>query len=90
MLYYARPRAALAERGVASGQLLFEGERSGNLYAGTARIFATPPCGEFTYRVEGPVSADQRTVTMYGRAPRVNGGCEITGFRDDTLVFTFE
>lgn len=90
MLYYARPRAALAERGVASGQLLFEGERSGNLYAGTARIFATPPCGEFTYRVEGPVSADQRTVTMYGRAPRVNGGCEITGFRDDTLVFTLE
>jgi hypothetical protein len=88
--HYARPRAALAERGVAPGQLLFEGERSGNLYSGTARIFATPPCGEFTYRVEGPVSADQRTVTMYGRAPRVNSRCEVTGYRDDTLVFTLE
>ncbi len=90
MFYYARPRAALEERGVTSGQLLFEGERSGNIYAGTARIFATPPCGEFTYKVEGPVSADQRTVTMYGRAPRVNSNCEITGYRDDTLVFTLE
>ena len=90
MFYYAHPRPALSERGVASGQLLFEGERNGNHYAGTARIFATPPCGEFTYRVEGPVSADQRTVTMYGRAPRVNSRCEVTGYRDDTLVFTLE
>jgi hypothetical protein len=90
LLYYATPRAALAERGVAPGTLLFEGERNGSRYEGTARIFARPPCGEFTYPVEGPVSDDQRSVTMFGRAPRVNERCEITGFRDDTLVFTLE
>jgi hypothetical protein len=88
--HYAAPRAALAERGVSQGRLLFEGERIGNRYTGTARIFATTACGEFTYPVEGPVSADQRRVTMYGRAPRVNNRCEITGYRDDTLVFTLE
>jgi hypothetical protein len=90
MLYYAAPRLALVERGVTPGRLLFEGERVGNRYVGTARIFAATPCGEYTYRVEGPVSADQRTITMYGRAPRVNDRCEVTGYRDDTLVFSLE
>jgi hypothetical protein len=90
LFYYAAPRAALVERGVTSGQLLFEGERIGNRYAGTARIFSTAPCGQFTYRVEGPISGDQRSVTMFGRAPRVNSRCEVIGYRDDMLVFTLE
>ena len=88
--YYAAPRAALVERGVQAGTLLFEGERRGNTYVGEARIFARPPCGEFTYPVEGPVSSDQRSVTMFGRAPRVNERCQVTSYRDDTLVFTLE
>lgn len=88
--YYATPRAALVERGVQAGTLLFEGARRGNMYIGEARIFARPPCGEFTYAVEGPVSSDQRSVTMFGRAPRVNERCQVTSYRDDTLVFTLE
>ena len=88
--YYAAPRAALVERGVQAGTLLFEGERRGNTYVGEARIFARPPCGEFTYAVEGPVSSDQRSVTMFGRAPRVNERCQVTSYRDDTLIFTLE
>lgn len=88
--YYAAPRAALVERGVQAGTLLFEGERRGNTYVGEARIFARPPCGEFTYPVEGPVSSDQRSVTMFGRAPRVNERCQVTSYRDDTLIFTLE
>jgi len=61
LFYYAEPRAALVERGVQPGTLLFEGERRGNRYIGEARIFARPPSGEFTYPVEGPVAGDQRS-----------------------------
>lgn len=90
LFYDATPRAARVERGVTSGRLLFEGERIGNRYAGPARIFATTPCGEFTYGVEGPISSDQRGVTMVGCAPRVNSRCNVTGYRDDTLVFSLD
>jgi hypothetical protein len=88
--YYVAPRAALAERGVAPATLLFDGERLGNRYEGQARIFAAPPCGVFTYTVTGSVAADQRSVTMNGWAPRIGNRCEITGYRDDTLLFTLE
>lgn len=88
--HYVVPRSALAKRGVTPGALLFDGVRVGNRYEGEARIFATPNCGVFTYRVAGPVGADQRSVTMFGRAPRVSKSCEITGYRDDTLVFSLE
>ena len=88
--HYVVPRAALVERGVTPGTLLFDGERIDFHYEGVARIFAAPPCGAFTYPVAGPVAADHRTVTMYGRAPRVNSRCEITGYREDTLVFTLD
>jgi len=87
---YLRPRAALAQRGVVSGTLLFEGRRIQSTYEGTARIFGMPPCGAFPYAVRGPVSGDQRQVTLYGRAPRLNERCEVIGHRDDTLVFTLE
>lgn len=90
LFYYAEPRAVLVERGVQRGTLLFEGERRGNRYVGEARIFARLPCGEFTYPVEGPVAGDQRSVTMFGQAPRVNERCQVTSYRDDTLVFTLE
>jgi len=86
--HYVDPRSALVERGVVLGTLLFEGERIGNRYDGLARIFASPPCGTFTYRVSGPVSPDQRSVAMYGRAPVVNSRCEIVEYRDDILNFT--
>jgi hypothetical protein len=88
--YYVTPRKALLERGVFPGLLLFEGQRTGDRYVGTARIFAAPPCGEFPYQVEGPVSSDQETVTMSGNAPRVNDRCEIIGYRPDTLLFTLD
>lgn len=88
--YYVVPRAALAERGVTPATLLFDGERLGHRYEGEARIFAAPPCGVFTYAVTGSVASDQRSVTMRGLAPRIGNRCEVTGYREDTLVFTLE
>jgi hypothetical protein len=87
---YVSPRPGIAQRGVQPSTLLFEGRRDGQWYVGTARIFARPPCGAFTYAVRGPIAPDDRSVTMYGRAPRVDEHCQITDYRDDTLVFTLE
>jgi hypothetical protein len=85
---YVQPRSALASRGVTRGTVLFDGQRNGNTYQGTARIFRGGACGSFTYSVSGPVSADQRSVTMYGKAPQVDAACRVTGSIDDRLHFT--
>lgn len=87
---YVVPRPGIARRGVQPGTLLFEGRRDGQHYIGTARIFARPPCGAFTYPVSGPIAPDDRGVTVHGRAPLVDENCQISGYRDDTLVFTLE
>src|SRR5207249_478540 len=46
-------------------------------------------CGAFPYAVAGPVSPDQRAITMYGKAPIVDPNCCVVGSRDDVLVFNF-
>jgi hypothetical protein len=66
--------------------LLFDGHRDGFVYEGTARIFKKR-CGQFTYRVRGEVSDDERRVVLFGRAPRVGSDCQIRGRRDDRLEF---
>src|SRR5262245_8472128 len=83
---YQTPRASLLEIGVQPGALLFDGRRNGDRYSGTAYVF-TKVCGARPYAVAGPVSADQRAVTMYGKAPILNSSCRATGYRDDVLVF---
>lgn len=83
---YAVPRPGLP---VTSGTLLFSGRKVGDRYLGTAYIFSER-CGATGYSVAGPVSADQRSVTMYGKAPRINSACQVTGYSDDVLVFSFQ
>jgi hypothetical protein len=84
---YETPRDGLASVGVAKGTLLFSGRRGGNNYAGTAYVFSE--CGPKAYQVHGPVSADERQVTLFGNAPITNSSCAISQYRSDTLMFTF-
>ncbi len=85
---YEDPRAGIRKQGARPGTLLFKGTRDGSTYLGTAYIFKAG-CDPKAYEVEGEVSGDDHTVTMYGSAPRLNNDCEETGRKDDTLVFTY-
>lgn len=84
--YYHTPRAGVP---VTPGTLLFEGIRSGNTYSGRAYIFSSI-CGPTAYQVTGIVAADQRSVTMHGKAPRLDARCQTIGNRDDVLVFSLQ
>ena len=83
--FYKVPRRGLP---VKPGTLLFRGAKQGNNYSGTAFVFSND-CGAIGYRVAGTVSADDRTVTMWGKAPRRGHGCRVTGYVDDVIMFTF-
>jgi hypothetical protein len=85
--YYESPHAGLESVGIRKGTLLFTGIRSANSYSGTAYVFSR--CGPKPYQVSGPVSDDQRQVTLYGKVPVTDANCKIASWRDDTLVFTF-
>src|SRR6476620_36816 len=82
---YVKPRDGLA---VYPGTVLFFGKRTGNTYQGTAHVFS-PRCGATAYAVSGPVSQDQRSVSMYGRRPKLDPSCRIVAYADDNLVFNF-
>ena len=84
---YESPREGLAGVGVSKGTLLFSGIKSGNAYSGTAYVFSR--CGAKPYQVSGPVSDDQRQVTLYGQAPIPDSNCRISSHRSDSLMFTF-
>jgi hypothetical protein len=88
-IYYERPRSGLRQRGVRRGELLFEGHRNGDTYAGTAFIF-TSSCGKVAYDVAGAVQPGETVVIMEGEAPRLNSRCEQVGSRPDRLVFTLQ
>ncbi|WLB09464.1 hypothetical protein QIH87_47310 [Bradyrhizobium elkanii] len=80
---YVRPRDGLP---VGPGTTLFFGTRVGNTYHGTAHVFSQR-CGATPYAVSGPVSQDQRSVSMYGRRPKLDASCRIVAYADDNLVF---
>jgi hypothetical protein len=86
--YYQSPAAELLEIGVKPGTLLFDGRKVGNTYSGTSYVFSKV-CGALPYITAGPVAPDQRTVTMYGKAPIVDSTCSVVQYRDDVLVFSF-
>lgn len=85
--HYRTPAADLVEAGVQPKTLLFDGRRDGNKYTGTAYVFSRV-CGALPYAVAGPVSPDQRGVTMYGKAPIVDSSCSVIAHRDDVLIFS--
>jgi hypothetical protein len=84
--FYQTPRQGMINEGVMEGTPLFDGVRNGDTYSGTAFVFRRQ-CGSFPFEVSGTVSADERTVTMTGDAPRIAGNCSIGGHVSDTLVF---
>lgn len=88
--YYEVPRDTLRNAGVYPGTLLFNGVKSGNWYSGTARVFSRFCPGQpLEYFVEGPVSANQTTVTVRG-GREVHSACQWTGdYTTDVLVFTY-
>jgi hypothetical protein len=83
--YYDTPRPGLP---VAQGTLLFSGRKEGDRYSGMAYLFSAK-CGARGYLVSGPVAADQRSITMHGKAPRFDSNCGVIDYRDDVLVFTY-
>ncbi len=84
-IYYVEPRAGLPAK---AGDLLFEGQRKGRSYEGTAFLFSQA-CGKIGYSVTGSIAEDDRTVSMTGTAPRRNAQCQITSYFQDRLVFSF-
>ena len=85
---YQTPRAGLETVGVQSGTVLFSGQKNGDSYSGTAYVFSRN-CGATAFAVSGPVAADQRSLSLYGKAPQRGANCAIAGYRDETLVFNF-
>ena len=86
--YYDAPRGELIATGVKSGTLLFDGNKKGSSYSGTAYAF-TNLCQPKGYSVNGSISEDEKQVTLRGKAPELNAGCKVTGYRDAVLVFTY-
>ena len=89
--YYDTPREGLDSVGVKRGTLLFDGQKNGDQYSGTAYFFSKI-CGPGTYAVSGPVTSNQSqiTITLSGKAPRLDANCKQIGLRDDVLVFTYK
>lgn len=88
--YYENPRNVLRAAGVRRGTLLFEGEKRGNTYVGTARRFSKfCPGSPLVYNVRGPVASSQTRVTVSG-SRQVHNRCQATGRTAwDDLVFTY-
>jgi hypothetical protein len=84
-IYYVEPRAGLPAK---AGDLLFEGQRRGRSYEGTAFLFSQA-CGKIGYAVTGSIADDDRSVSMTGTAPRRNSQCQITSYFQDRLTFSF-
>lgn len=84
---YRTVRPGLAEVGIHPGTVIFKGSRAGNEYSGTAFVYSKS-CGALPYPSSGPVSPDERTVTLRGKAPTLlTADCEVAGYRDDVAVF---
>jgi hypothetical protein len=80
---YIKPKEGLP---VHPGTVLFSGKRVADTYQGTAHVFSQR-CGALAYAVSGQVSRDQRSVSMYGRRPRVDLSCRVVTHEDDILIF---
>ncbi len=87
-IYFELPRSDLADIGVKKGTLLFEGKKAGNKYEGTAYEFARS-CDAKAYDAKGDISADEKQVTLSGRAPEILASCKIVGYRDISFAFKF-
>ena len=85
--FYDTPRVGLLDAGVKPGTLLFEGQRNGQNFDGTAFQFYRT-CKSRGFPVTGSTSDDRKTITLKGKAPLLDMNCNVTGSRDDVLIFT--
>jgi hypothetical protein len=85
---YEVPREGIARVGVDRGTWLFSGQKSGEWYSGTARVFSRG-CSALQYTVEGPVLQNPLRVVLRG-SREVFRNCAPTGqWTEDVLVFTY-
>jgi hypothetical protein len=85
-IYYEVPRPFIVASGGRAGLVLFEGRRVGANYTGVAYTVRSK-CGRIPYSVAGTVSADQRRIVLTGANPILDATCQVTGYKDDELVF---
>ncbi len=85
---YENPRPGMRKAGAKPGDVVFEGERDGQRYYGTAYIYSKS-CGRQGYAVEGRVTAGDRGVILEGEAPVLDSGCNVKGTRRDVLRFDY-
>jgi peptidyl-prolyl cis-trans isomerase C len=83
---FEAPSEALAKQGIEPGAPIFQGKRAGLSYTGEAFAYS-PQCGSRPFPVEGEASADERRLELRGKAPNMDAGCNVTGTRDEVLVF---
>jgi hypothetical protein len=88
---FVEPSPELVSLGVESGALLFDGQKTDNIYEGKAYIFAGR-CGSFPYLVRGVIlNAEETSFEVGGKAPVYDTQtCKPTGLRDVKLIFNFK
>jgi hypothetical protein len=85
-IYYHQPRAGMLQAGAAPTSLFFNGQVVDGTYVGIARIFKRG-CGQFPYRVSGPILEGGRRIRLVGAAPIVDGQCRVVTTKVDQLDF---
>lgn len=85
---YEKPRPGMRKAGARPGDVVFEGERQGDTYTGTAYIFSRD-CGRHGYPVAGNVTNGDRAVVLEGQAPVLDDNCKIKSYRHDRLRFEY-
>jgi hypothetical protein len=82
---FTAPRGDFASQGARAGQLLLQIERDGQSFSGVAYAFR-PGCAPESYEVSGSISANEKVLTLKGRAPARDASCRIVAFSDQTVV----
>jgi tetratricopeptide (TPR) repeat protein len=86
--YYIEPHAVFRNMGVTRGTLFFDGTRAGNSYKGTTYAFSIH-CKPLAYGVSGNVSDDHRKITLVGKVPVRDSGCQVVTHMDQTMEIFF-
>ena len=83
---YEKPRSGLSDIGINTGTTLFTGSRKGGSWTGEAITFSRR-CGQLKFEISGTESSDGKKVELRGRKPNLDGSCNVSGHRDEVLVF---
>lgn len=86
---YKEPSQVMSEAGVTPGTVLFEGERRGKHYTGTARVFSKYCSEPLLFPVSGDVINEQRVI-LSGKHAAYGAGCKALGHSTrDVLIFDY-